>query len=739
MTGDDRDEDVGAVAQQECVRVIVRVRPTNERELKAQAETSDVVSIAAKHGSDVPNHVHVGSASWDVDVGYTYDAVFGAATTQEEIYGYLESSVEQVVQGFNCTIFAYGQTGTGKTHTMMGPDAVLRDGDTLPVDSGIIPRAVSGLFRELRAVSTSGAGAVVHCSYMQIYNNQVFDLLQTTRAQDQKPLQVREMIKGNAKHIYVSGISEFRVASAQDVLELLKVGAQNRTIRATECNEKSSRSHALLQVNIEVESRGTESTTIIRRAKLNLVDLAGSEKWDTDIAMSNDRTRELRNINASLSALGNVIAALTDKKRSHIPYRDSKLTRLLQDSLGGNTRTIVIATISPSEAAIEETLSTLQFAERAKQISLNIQVNEVVDDAVLLARAQKEIRRLQQLLQASPDKEQLATLESRVTSLEEELRQVKAENLQLKRRIKAKREEPRATAQPASSPSNQVAEPSVAQAMAPPTPTNNATVDDANELQTYDLQEQYQLSQLHRLQSERRQLEAQLEAMHGPQPNLPEDDDVCPMCRRVIDHHTDEELDRCIELEAQAMAPAQSPPELPRPKTSGAASALPALRRPSSKASLTQRKDVVSPYLDTSCSILGSRDSCKPPSTPPTPTNARPVKPKPKHSIVKQMKARQKAKDRLAASPYVEVSAIKKPEASVESNQSKAKGVLCNDVRDIGLNLTVYSYRYDSWYPCTVVGYDSKRKMHCCHYDYGDKQWLVLADKKIDVLGRASD
>ncbi|EQC42200.1 hypothetical protein SDRG_01038 [Saprolegnia diclina VS20] len=733
--GGDNDDN-NSVAQQECVRVIVRVRPRNERERKGQTEADDVVRIGAKHGSDLPNHVQVASAAWDVDVGYTYDAVFGTSTRQDEIYGYLASSVEQVVQGFNCTIFAYGQTGTGKTHTMMGPDTgpVLVDGNAIAAEAGIIPRAVAGLFAELATIGASGAGAVVHCSYMQIYNNQVFDLLQATNMQDQKPLQVREMIKGNAKHIYVSGISEFRVGSAQDVLDLLKVGGQNRTIRATECNEKSSRSHALLQVNIEVESRGSESTTIIRRAKLNLVDLAGSEKWDTDIAMSNDRTRELRNINASLSALGNVIAALTDKKRTHIPYRDSKLTRLLQDSLGGNTRTIVIATISPSEAAIEETISTLQFAERAKQISLNIQVNEVVDDAILLARATKEIARLQHLLRAQPSIERLGALEAQVASLTDELKQARLENAQLKRKLQANKSDGRPPPSLTSS-NNQVPEATPA----PERPLSQASESapaDLRAVDEYDRQAQHQLSQLHRLQSERRQLEAQLQSMQAsPPPVAPEDDDVCPICQRLIDHHTDDELDRCIELEAHAI-----PPEPVRPKTSGSTSSLPALRRPSSKASLTQRKES-SPYAEVPGS-LSSRESAKSPGTPPMMTNqARPSKPKAKHSIVKQMKARQKAKDRLAASPYVDVPAVaKKPlDAALNQKDAAPKSALANDVRDIGLNLTVYSYRYDSWYPCTIVGCDSKRKMHCCHYDYGDKQWLVLADKKIEVIGRTTD
>uniref|UniRef100_H3G6Z3 Kinesin-like protein n=1 Tax=Phytophthora ramorum TaxID=164328 RepID=H3G6Z3_PHYRM len=303
---------------------------------------------------------------------YAYDRVFGEKADQADVFNYLRDGVQQVAQGFNCTIFAYGQTGTGKTHTMLlSPEA-----PECSPHWGVIPRAIESLFEELQSISRHGSAGVVHCSYMQIYNNDVYDLLQDNKQRMKDPLAVREMIKGNGKQIYVSGLSEFRVTSLQETLQLLKTGNRNRTIRATAYNEKSSRSHALLQFSIEVESRGLESaTTIIRRAKLNLVDLAGSEKWDTDVAMGSDRSKELTSINQSLSALGNVISALVNPRRTHVPYRDSKLTRLLQDSLGGNTRTVVIATISPSESAVDETISTLQFADRAKCVTVRVKVN----------------------------------------------------------------------------------------------------------------------------------------------------------------------------------------------------------------------------------------------------------------------------------------------------------------------------------------------------------------------------
>ncbi|KAF0705698.1 hypothetical protein AaE_014403 [Aphanomyces astaci] len=179
----------------ECVRVVVRVRPSNERERKLQAADESVVAIRpATDPADLPTRLDVKCGQPSVvDSSFNYDAIFGTNASQHDVYGYMQSSVEQVVQGFNCTIFAYGQTGTGKTHTMMGPDSSLRQGDMS--QWGVIPRAVDGLFQELKAVGGCGAGAFVHCSYMQIYNNQVFDLLQSSSMKDQPPLQVREMIK----------------------------------------------------------------------------------------------------------------------------------------------------------------------------------------------------------------------------------------------------------------------------------------------------------------------------------------------------------------------------------------------------------------------------------------------------------------------------------------------------------------------------------------------------------------
>ncbi|CAE7853773.1 KRP95, partial [Symbiodinium sp. KB8] len=275
------------------------------------------------------------------------------------------------------------------------------------------------------------------CSYLQVYNGRVFDLLADPARS--RPLHLREGTdsggsgggngaeditggEGAARGVYVAGLSEYRVASLADVLDLLATGTRNRARRATEHNEASSRSHAVLRLAVTLELRPARQA-VVRRAVLSLVDLAGSEKWDTRpgaTRMTAGRQRELTAINTSLSALGNCISALVRKRQRdetirradvagsppprlppvHVPYRDSPLTRLLQDSLGGNCRTVVVATVGPSAAAAEESLSTLHFADRARRVLVRVRVNEVVDDRERLARSRREVARLKRALKA---------------------------------------------------------------------------------------------------------------------------------------------------------------------------------------------------------------------------------------------------------------------------------------------------------------------------------------------------
>lgn len=459
---------------------------------------------------------------------------------------------------------------------------------------GIIPRAIKSLFDELHSINQHGAAAIIHCSYMQIYNNEVFDLLRESKPRVREPLAVREMIKGNGKHIYVSGLSEFRVTNLEETLNFLKTGNRNRTIRATEYNEKSSRSHALLQLSLEVESRGLESvTTIIRRAKLNLVDLAGSEKWDTDVSMGTDRCKELTSINQSLSALGNVISALSNRKRTHIPYRDSKLTRLLQDSLGGNTRTVVIATISPSTSALEETISTLMFADRARSVMVRVKANEMVDDAILLAQAQREIARLKLLLKQTSANQQVAGLEEQVARLTKENGVLTSENSKLRQRLEIAEKtgsdssqddqsEKRTSCEDASSSSVVMLPQSVTSAPMS-TLRLNLQPDKTHKeskpkvMNAFQAQERKMDAAAHdheqalrALQTERRELEKELERVAQFSARItpentsdPNDDEICPMCGRLIDDHSDSALDACIEKETNLMKQKVAAPAKP--------------------------------------------------------------------------------------------------------------------------------------------------------------------------------
>lgn len=302
--------------------------------------------------------------------------------TQENVYKYVQQTVRKTLLGTNVTIFAYGQTGTGKTHTILGHGLETQD----DVEWGITPRAVRDIFTGLKETQSG-----VQCSFLQIYNDKLFDLLRDRKRQ--KQLVLREKSSSvDGETVHVQGLSAITVHNPKEVFVLLRRGLLNRAVRETEMNSQSSRSHAILQLRIKVGCKGEASDSIEKMysSKLNIVDLAGSEKWNTSIYMKDCHEKELRNINTSLHALGNCIAALTETHRKHIPYRDSTLTRLLQDSLGGNTSTVLIATISGAATAADETLRTLQFADRSKSVMHRVTVNSTtnVNDALLNAKAE---------------------------------------------------------------------------------------------------------------------------------------------------------------------------------------------------------------------------------------------------------------------------------------------------------------------------------------------------------------
>ncbi|CAH8522665.1 unnamed protein product [Schistosoma turkestanicum] len=363
----------------EAVKVIVRVRPLNEREnllkcdnvLEIFSDTGQC-SIISPNDKKRPPKI------------FFFDGSYDQNSTTEQIYNdACYSLVEAVTEGYNGTIFAYGQTGCGKSYTMHGV--------TEPSSQkGIIPRAFDQIF-EIMSVSEK-TKYLVHASFLEIYNEEVRDLL----GRDCKAK--LELKENPDKGVYVAGLSMHKITSVSECQNIMELGWKNRSTGATLMNSDSSRSHSIFTIYLEMIDRNDNLLDYnhIRAGKLNLVDLAGSER-QTKTGTTGDRFKEATKINLSLSALGNVISALVDSKVKHIPYRDSKLTRLLQDSLGGNTKTLMIACLSPADNNYDETLSTLRYANRAKNICNKPRINEDPKDA-LLRQYQEEIKHLKELL-----------------------------------------------------------------------------------------------------------------------------------------------------------------------------------------------------------------------------------------------------------------------------------------------------------------------------------------------------
>uniref|UniRef100_A0A8D3CC95 Kinesin family member 21A n=1 Tax=Scophthalmus maximus TaxID=52904 RepID=A0A8D3CC95_SCOMX len=322
------------------------------------------------------------------DKAFTYDHVFDMDTQQEAIYtDCTESLIDGCLEGYNATIFAYGQTGSGKTYTM-GTGFNVNVGEDEP---GIIPRAVNHLFRgieERRQAATEQGKPVpefkINAQFLELYNEEVLDLFDTTRdieARKQRSnIKIHEDANGG---IYTVGVTTRTVTSAAEMIQCLKLGALSRTTASTQMNVQSSRSHAIFTIHLcQVRVCSPDNNVCINEfetltAKFHFVDLAGSERLKRTGA-TGDRAKEGISINCGLLALGNVISALGDrsKRSTHVPYRDSKLTRLLQDSLGGNSQTVMIACISPSDRDFMETLNTLKYANRARNIKNKVTVNQ---------------------------------------------------------------------------------------------------------------------------------------------------------------------------------------------------------------------------------------------------------------------------------------------------------------------------------------------------------------------------
>lgn len=363
----------------ETVKVVVRCRPMNEKETSARFDR--VVSVDVKLGQiSVKNPRGLPN---ELPKTFTFDSVYDWNSKQLELYDEtFRPLVDSVLLGFNGTIFAYGQTGTGKTYTMEG---VRND----PERKGVIPNSFEHIFTHISR--SQNQQYLVRASYLEIYQEEIRDLLSKDQA---KRLELKERPDTG---VYVKDLSSFVTKSVKEIEHVMNVGNQNRSVGATNMNEHSSRSHAIFLITIECSELGLDGENHIRVGKLNLVDLAGSER-QTKTGAQGERLKEATKINLSLSALGNVISALVDGKSTHIPYRDSKLTRLLQDSLGGNARTVMVANVGPASYNVEETLTTLRYANRAKNIKNKPKVNEDPKDA-LLREFQEEIARLKAQLE----------------------------------------------------------------------------------------------------------------------------------------------------------------------------------------------------------------------------------------------------------------------------------------------------------------------------------------------------
>eukprot|EP00727_Mastigamoeba_balamuthi_P005897 m51a1_g1927 putative bipolar kinesin krp- (1038) ;mRNA; f:875628-879638 len=346
---------------------------------------------------------------------FLFDRVYGPDSTQNQVYEDLAAPiVAEVLQGFNCTIFAYGQTGTGKTYTMEGdPENEGR--------AGIIPRAITDIFDTLQQ---SGVEAQVRVSHLELYNEEINDLLAQTSVPPEKPVRIYEDPK--TKTVCVVGVEEIPVADAAAIFAVLEKSTARRKTAATAMNPNSSRSHCIFTVSILTKELTPDGEELIKVGKLNLVDLAGSENMSrAGTSKSDTRKKETSAINQSLLTLGRVIDALC-QHNGYVPYRDSKLTRLLQESLGGRTKTCIIATFSPASSSIEETLSTLEYAFRAKNIRNKPEVNQKVTRKALMREQVAEITRLRDELKVQREKQGVYLKSEDFSRMETEIEEGKA-------------------------------------------------------------------------------------------------------------------------------------------------------------------------------------------------------------------------------------------------------------------------------------------------------------------------
>ena len=458
------------------LKVVVRIRPF----LPNENSSKTGIDIDAENSQKIEVSKSLKKFS------ATFDRILTQNCTQKEVFNFIKPCLKYVKKGINCTILAYGQTGSGKTYTMFGGEWAMNDkstdyeirkkfnkkdkynfilNDELTIDpfsetNGIIPNLIMSLFQTYGTYDATENNIIITCSYIQIYNEQVYDLLIDEKEIleekkvfnlvsgvgkniNEKPIKQKPLkIKYDRKNgVTIEGVNEVRTPTFYDIFEILRQGEINRKIRQTHKNEMSSRSHTIFIINIQdIKSKVF--------SKIKLCDLAGSERYDSRESYKKLHFNEMCNINKSLLVLGNVIHFLgqsnsiisipknkNDKnqknQKTFAPYKDSKLTQILEDSLGGNSITYLIANISPNEESFDETISTLQFADRAHSIMTKVSMNQITDknDGINSKEFNKICDELSQLKQLLYIRKKRGTLEP----IQEELLKLKDENSQLKK------------------------------------------------------------------------------------------------------------------------------------------------------------------------------------------------------------------------------------------------------------------------------------------------------------------
>ncbi|XP_069154901.1 kinesin-like protein KIN-14C isoform X1 [Solanum lycopersicum] len=366
------------------IRVYCRIRPF----LRGQKEKQTVIEYIGENGELVV--VNPSKQGKEGRRSFKFNMVYSPASVQAQVYSDIQPLVQSVLDGYNVCIFAYGQTGSGKTYTMTGPDGASEE------DWGVNYRALNDLFR-ISQMRESTFKYEIKVQMMEIYNEQVRDLLSSDGSQ--KRLGILSTSQANG--LAVPEASMFPVNGTADVLDLMNTGLRNRAKGSTAMNERSSRSHSIVTIHVQGKDIKSGSTM---HSSLHLVDLAGSERVDRS-EVTGDRLKEAQHINKSLSALGDVISALA-QKNAHIPYRNSKLTQVLQASLGGQAKTLMFVQLNPEIGSYSETMSTLKFAERASGVELGA------------ARSSKDGRDIRELM------EQVASLKDTIAKKDEEIEQL---------------------------------------------------------------------------------------------------------------------------------------------------------------------------------------------------------------------------------------------------------------------------------------------------------------------------